>query len=380
MMLVNWSIEAVKWKYMIGKIERVGFFKAFYAVLTGGGKLIHAEPDRGVFRKGLCPRQGQQAGGHTDHHSRQHEPAAGHHHHRMCRTARFHPLLARTARIHQRVPAVYPRCCDHRAGSVLVGLFLNISFLSSLKEKILRSRLKRLRKFFRVFAFFHSRELFTILGMSYLRYLVFASQFYLLLRLFAVPVPYTEALMVISLIYFVMAVIPTILITELGIRGSVSIYFFAIYFGSSLADPETVNFGILAASTLLWFINVGIPALIGTLFVYSGFTSSANPQTHFPADGDPSECRTGPAFPYDFIRTDDPLVRRPLFRKKYKPDSSRNRRLFRSLLPYGMRRRISAHALKASLHRTIPPTVLKSLSATIILRTAPKLKRKEQYQ
>ena len=35
LMLVNWSVEAFKWKYLIGKVEEVTFFKAYQAVLTG---------------------------------------------------------------------------------------------------------------------------------------------------------------------------------------------------------------------------------------------------------------------------------------------------------------------------------------------------------
>jgi len=35
LMLVNWSIESVKWKLLISKIERLSFFRAFQAVMTG---------------------------------------------------------------------------------------------------------------------------------------------------------------------------------------------------------------------------------------------------------------------------------------------------------------------------------------------------------
>lgn len=35
LMFVNWSIEAVKWKLSVKKIQNVGFLKAFKAVLSG---------------------------------------------------------------------------------------------------------------------------------------------------------------------------------------------------------------------------------------------------------------------------------------------------------------------------------------------------------
>ena len=68
--------------------------------------------------------------------------------------------------------------------------------------------------------------------------------------------------------YFIMAIIPTIALTELGIRGSVALYFFGIYAGRFPVLEGTANIGVFAASTILWMINLGIPALIGTIFVF----------------------------------------------------------------------------------------------------------------
>jgi len=35
LMLVNWGLESQKWRFMIGKIERVSFFRSLLAVFTG---------------------------------------------------------------------------------------------------------------------------------------------------------------------------------------------------------------------------------------------------------------------------------------------------------------------------------------------------------
>jgi hypothetical protein len=97
-----------------------------------------------------------------------------------------------------------------------------------------------------------------------LRYLVFSGQFYLLLRAFGLNIPYFQALMLISMTYFVMAAIPTIALADLGIRGSVSIYFIGIFFGGGIACSTS----ILSASTLIWTINLAIPALFGIFFIH----------------------------------------------------------------------------------------------------------------
>ena len=55
LMVVNWSLEAVKWKYLIGKVEEVSFFKAF----QGAGKAAftgqsHAHSCPGIKIRGIC--------------------------------------------------------------------------------------------------------------------------------------------------------------------------------------------------------------------------------------------------------------------------------------------------------------------------------------
>ena len=80
--------------------------------------------------------------------------------------------------------------------------------------------------------------------------------------MFDVQIPYFNALVLISMTYLIMAVIPTIALTELGISGSVALYLFGLYF------RQIPLAGVFAASTILWMINLGLPALIGTIFVF----------------------------------------------------------------------------------------------------------------
>ena len=64
-----------------------------------------------------------------------------------------------------------------------------------------------------------------------------------------------------------MAAIPTIALTELGIRGSVSLYFIGLYF-TSLGIMCSYDMGIITATTVLWIINLVIPAITGAIFVF----------------------------------------------------------------------------------------------------------------
>ena len=59
----------------------------------------------------------------------------------------------------------------------------------------------------------------------------------------------------------VVSVIPTIAITEIGIRGSVAVFLFGLLSSNIV--------GILSATFVMWVINLLLPALLGTLFIFT---------------------------------------------------------------------------------------------------------------
>jgi hypothetical protein len=65
-----------------------------------------------------------------------------------------------------------------------------------------------------------------------------------------------------------MTAIPTITLAELGIRGSISLYFIGLYFENFGTLTDKINIGIVSASSSLWLLNLALPALIGTIFVF----------------------------------------------------------------------------------------------------------------
>ncbi|MCE1200500.1 MAG: flippase-like domain-containing protein [Bacteroidia bacterium] len=122
----------------------------------------------------------------------------------------------------------------------------------------------RIEQLLGVYELLSNQRLFLLLLISAARYLVFSTQFYLLILAFGQPVPYLTALTLISMIYLLMTLIPTIAISELGIRGSVTVAVFALYFGADVAQTGMV---VLAASSMLWLINLAFPALLGAFAV-----------------------------------------------------------------------------------------------------------------
>jgi len=269
LMFCNWFVEAIKWKYLIGKIEKISFCRAVQAVFTGVSistftpNRVGEYIGRVFFLKTASHIEGiliTIVGSMAQLLVTVLLGSAA----LIIFLSKYMPVM-----IFSHVYLYYSLLALVIFFDVLlIALFFKLSFLTILKEKILHNGFKWFRKFFRVFAFYHTRELATVMVLSLTRYLIFSFQFFLLIRFFNNPIPYCDAIVLIALIYFIMTLIPTIALTELGIRGSVAIYFFGFWFLKTNPGTDLFNAGILAASVLLWMINLGIPAVIGTFFVF----------------------------------------------------------------------------------------------------------------
>jgi hypothetical protein len=150
-----------------------------------------------------------------------------------------------------------------------VFAFLNFSSFSDILRRISGRAYRKISRYAEVFSWYSPEFLLKILGISISRYLVFSFQFWLLLLAFRVPVSYFTAMVLIGLVYLLMAVIPTIALTEIGVRGTVSLFIFGLYLSPEGIWSEQVKLGIASASTMLWIFNLALPAILGTLFVYS---------------------------------------------------------------------------------------------------------------
>ncbi len=101
----------------------------------------------------------------------------------------------------------------------------------------------------------HGKALWRALALASLRYLVFLLQFVLLLYACGVFVPFLTALVLVSCIMLAHTLMPLPAIAQFSLRYNLGLY---------LIGPFTQNdFGIIVAATLLWIINLALPALAG---------------------------------------------------------------------------------------------------------------------
>ena len=94
---------------------------------------------------------------------------------------------------------------------------------------------------------------------SLLRYLIFSFQFFFLLQIFGVDVFYVNAMIVITSMYLLSSIIPSLAIFDVVVKGSMALYLFGIVGVNDLT--------VLSIITLMWILNFAIPALVGSFFV-----------------------------------------------------------------------------------------------------------------
>src|SRR5688572_6207834 len=101
--------------------------------------------------------------------------------------------------------------------------------------------------------------LMRLLSISLLRYLVFATQYFLLFRFFGVEVNWWQGFWATAIVFFVMAITPTIELFEVVKKMYITKEIFAIFTVNTLA----IGF----VTTTIWCINLVIPAAIGSLLI-----------------------------------------------------------------------------------------------------------------
>lgn len=149
---------------------------------------------------------------------------------------------------------------------LLILLYFKIHLLKYLQILIPKRFKEKTKSYVEIFSQYTKKELFKILIISFARYLLYSFQFVLLIWAFNVPLSYLNAMIPISLTYLMMMIVPFITITEIAVRGSISIIIFEKWLMMNGIN-SSLSAMIFSASSLLWIFNIAIPATIGLFLI-----------------------------------------------------------------------------------------------------------------
>ena len=139
---------------------------------------------------------------------------------------------------------------------VFIFFFFRLEWLIRLLQKLPYS--ERFLKYVNVLETFDAKILLRLLSISFFRYVVFVLQYIFMLQLLQVEQNVWMSFWIITVMFWILAIIPSFAIADLGIRGTVA---------KSLFSYSTNTLGILTATFGIWFVNLFIPALIGSLLI-----------------------------------------------------------------------------------------------------------------
>ena len=257
LMLLNWGIEAVKWKLSVKTVQAVSFWTAFKAVLSGVSFSVSTPNRVGEYLgRVLYMDEGNRlktisitiVGSISQLIITLLMGFAG------------LLILRNTIEASGVISSLWMQVLVYGVGAVLFFLtvfYFRLSWLTRLINKIPGS--KRFMYLVKALEDFNATILLRLLSLSAIRFVVFIIQYYLLFRLFGVDVPVWESYWAVSVSFLVLAVIPSFAIADIGLRGEVSIKLLGLFSVNSL--------GIWMTSITVWLINLIIPAMIGSLLI-----------------------------------------------------------------------------------------------------------------
>ncbi len=268
LMVINWGIESVKWRMLIRQSEEISIGKAYQAVLGGLAVSVFTPNRVGEFIGRVFILQK------TD-------PVKAI---LLTLVGSFSQLLvtvvAGTAAYVFFAPKYLSLMLFDSTWLVsgisiamallslfMIFIFFNIPVLHRISILLPEKYSERIKNSIDAIAGCSKQLLLKTVLLSALRYLVFSTQFFLAIRLMGLQFTAPECLLAIPVLYLMLMAIPTVALTEIGVRGSVSVFIFGLMAGARGLDSSGM-LAIISASTLIWFLNIAVPSLAGVLVVF----------------------------------------------------------------------------------------------------------------
>lgn len=268
LIFVNWGLEAKKWQYLIRKIEKISYLDSYKATLTGLSVSAFTPNRIGEYigRVFILKKAKRWEGVFITIIGSFSQITII----LACGYIGFMYLLPK----HLKLENFYGYNFNwiiHLLAMISISFFLflyyNISLVSNIADKYFKNKWEKFKNYLNVFRKYSNKELTYVLFYSFLRYIVYNTQFYLLIRILGLNLPIHHSFFITTILYYGLTLIPTIALSELGVRGSLAIFLFELYFSQYDGFTEKMGIIIFTASSSIWLLNVIFPAIIGTFFV-----------------------------------------------------------------------------------------------------------------
>jgi Lysylphosphatidylglycerol synthase TM region len=261
LMFLNWGLEAKKWQILVRRIQPVNFYMAYRAILSGlslslflpnglgdyAGRLVYMEEGKRLksVTLTLVGSMAQLA---------------------VTLAAGLAGVMYLKANAWQHMQVLEGLSFFLINGIVIIiaigtlillFIYFKLSWLTLLVEKI--PLVYKYKFMIENLESISSKDLTRILLLSATRFCVFVVQYLVMFHIFNVQLPIADAAATVCVLFLVLAILPTIPVADLGMRGEAGLQLFGIL---------TVNkLGIVATTAGIWMLNLILPAVAGSLFM-----------------------------------------------------------------------------------------------------------------
>lgn len=254
LMFANWFLEVVKWQYLCRHIERISLWRATQSVFCGltwavftpnrigeyGGRVMFLQPRKRIFGV-VAMGVGALA--------------------QLVLTSvagalsiawfanRFFDINIVGGIAIWLVAILY--------ASFFLMLYFNVGWINSWIQRI--GFLRKFHRFFEILTRYNLRELTTVFVNSLARFVIFTSQYCILMLVIIPDIDFLPMLLLIFILFFVQAALPTLDLFDFGVRSVTASYLYA-----HITDQDIA---VMAIASCVWFINLILPAILGSVFV-----------------------------------------------------------------------------------------------------------------
>jgi Lysylphosphatidylglycerol synthase TM region len=250
----NWLLEAIKWRRMVSIVERISIGRAYKAVLAGISTGFFTPNRVGeLIGRVVFMGEGNRKPGVT--------------------LSLVNSLTQNSVMALCGIPSCIYFFAKTQGGIetdmagfllmmlfFLLGFFALYSSLPNISKKLSESDLSvKIKEFVSCLSEYSSLDLMLLMLISFVRYVVFCTQFFSMLQFFGIDLTIWEAIVAIPSNYLLVTFTPSLAFSEAAVRSSSALLFIGAF------SSKVVN--VALAGVGIWAVNFVIPMLVGTVIM-----------------------------------------------------------------------------------------------------------------
>ncbi len=250
---LNWLLESVKWKKLLDKIEPVPLKRAFASTLTGITFSLITPNKIGDFAGRILYLRN----------SNKLRAAIAVLVSNLSQTIVTYffgivGLIYFYVLFHGNWP-LFALIAALVSAGLLAFIYWRLDLIARWSEN--KKWLRKIVVALQVLKRYSKQDLVTVLVLSFIRFCIYNFQFLLLINILGAGVPWIAGFLISGLMFWMITVIPSLFLADLGVRGFVA----GLLFTNTAITANSMT--ILAGSYTIWLLNLVLPAIIGSILI-----------------------------------------------------------------------------------------------------------------